>query len=92
MIITLCGSTKYQEELLNAFNELTIKGHIVLANFTDHSKQGEGWKELVDKIHLQKIDMSDAIYVVHSTYIGESTANEIDYAFKHGKNIIYDNQ
>lgn len=36
--------------------------------------------------------MSDAIYVVHSTYIGKSTAKEIDYAFKHGKDIIYDNR
>lgn len=40
--------------------------------------------------HWKKIDISDAIYVVNiGGYIGQSTQNEIDYATKLGKEVIY---
>ena len=40
--------------------------------------------------HWKKIDISDVIYVVNvGGYIGNSTKNEIEYAKKHGKEIIY---
>ena len=44
----------------------------------------------LDKIHRKKIDISDAIYVVNiDGYIGDSTKNEIEYALKNGKEVIY---
>ena len=44
----------------------------------------------LDKIHRKKIDISDAIYVVNiDGYIGNSTKNEIEYAKKNNKEVIY---
>ena len=50
----------------------------------------EGTKEMLDNMHKRKIDMADAIYVINvGGYIGESTRSEIDYATRHGKEILY---
>ena len=47
-------------------------------------------KELLDYIHLVKIDNSDEVFVLDvSGYIGESTAKEIAYAKRMNKNIKY---
>ena len=46
--------------------------------------------EILDKLHRAKIDISDAIYVVNiGGYIGDSTRSEIEYAKKHGKEVIF---
>ena len=40
--------------------------------------------------HYRKIDLSDGIYVVNiDGYIGESVRKEIEYAEKHGKEVVY---
>ncbi|MFC4652216.1 hypothetical protein ACFO26_04780 [Lactococcus nasutitermitis] len=42
------------------------------------------------KAHLRKIDLADAIFVVNKNgYIGEAVKNEIWYAKKQNKEIIY---
>ena len=47
-------------------------------------------KALLGELHLSKIDMSDAIFVVNvGGYIGEAVTAEIAYAKKKGKEIIY---
>ena len=47
-------------------------------------------KKMLDGMHRQKIDMSDAIFVINvNGYIGESTKNEIEYAKSKNKEIIY---
>lgn len=93
MIITICGSTKFKDEMLNTAKELTLNGNIVLMPFVfAHSgdKITDVQKTLLDQLHFQKIQMSDAIYVVNvNNYIGESTKNEIKYAKKLGKIITY---
>jgi len=49
----------------------------------------EEQKVMLDDIHKRKIDMSDAIYVINKDgYIGSSTRSEIQYAKRHGKQII----
>lgn len=46
--------------------------------------------DLIEKEHLKRIDLSDAIYVVNiGGYIGNSTRNEINYALSKGKEVIY---
>ena len=41
-------------------------------------------------MHLKKIDMADAIYVINvDGYVGSSTSKEIEYAKSHDKLIIY---
>jgi len=47
-------------------------------------------KELLDKIHLRKIDLSDEIFVLNvGGYIGESTEREINYARRMGKKVRF---
>ena len=40
--------------------------------------------------HYRKIDLSDGIYVVNMDgYIGTSVKKEIEYAERHGKEVLY---
>jgi hypothetical protein len=96
-VITLCGSTKFKEDFIRIQRELTLKGYVVISvglfGHADGEYQTvltEEVKEMLDDMHLQKIDMAEAIYVVNpGGYIGSSTAREIAYAKAHGKEIQY---
>ena len=45
---------------------------------------------MLDKIHKQKIDMADLVFIINKNgYIGESLRSEIKYAIKTGKPIEY---
>lgn len=94
-VITLCGSTRFKEQFLEAQKRLTLEGNIVISvGLFDHSGDDEVWtegtKEMLDNMHKRKIDMADAIYVINvGGYIGQSTRSEIDYATRHGKEILY---
>ena len=87
-IITISCSTRYINEIINYYNELTQKGYIVLADLTPHDKQGEFDKELVDKVHLSKIDMSDEVhFLLRDQHMGESVKKEFIYAKEKEKYI-----
>ncbi|MFW9871974.1 MAG: DUF4406 domain-containing protein [Candidatus Thorarchaeota archaeon] len=92
-IICLCGSTKFKEQFLDKAKELTLKGYIVLMpNVFGHfgDRIPDGRKTMLDKMHKEKIDMSDVVYIVNvDNYIGESTRNEIEYAKEKGKKILF---
>lgn len=100
-IVCLCGSTRFTSEMLIKQWEFTKYGFIVLSwcalpdsYFTGEEKahvgDQEGVKEIVDEVHLRKIDLADQIFVINvDGYIGESTRNEIEYAKVHGKRIRY---
>ncbi len=93
-IITLCGSIKFKNEFLKAQEKLTLNGNIVFTpNFFNNIKKeeiNEKTKQMLDKMHKQKIDISDEIYVINfGGYIGESTKSEIEYAKLKGKKISY---
>lgn len=80
-IITICCSTRYTKEIIDYYNELTQKGYIVLADLTPHDKQNEFDKELVDKVHLSKIEMADEVhFLLRNNYMGESVKKEFLYA------------
>lgn len=93
-VITLCGSTKFNEEFLKEQERLTLEGNIVLSvvMFT-HQKEGvfsEATKKMLDDMHKRKIDISDEIFVINKGgYIGSSTKSEIEYATKNGKKVNY---
>ena len=94
MIITLCGSTKFKDEFLEAQKQLTFDDHIVLSvGFFGHADNVELTTEQkirVDNLHKQKINMSDAIFVINKGgYIGESTYSEIDWARRMGKEVYF---
>lgn len=97
MIITLCGSARF-EPIFKAWNEaLSMSGHAVfsLAAYPSDKQNVKNWytdeeKKLLDAAHLRKIDASDAIFVINAfAYIGKSTFNEIAYAMYNEKQIIY---
>lgn len=101
-VVTLCGSTRFKEEFLQAQRRLTLEGNIVLSvGLFGHSGDKRTWKdmdeetrretkEMLRQMHRRKIDLSDGIYVVNvGGHIGENTRREIDYARKHGKWVTY---
>ena len=94
-VITLCGSTRFKEQFLEAQKRLTLEGNIVISvGLFGHSGDDEVWtpgtKEMLDDMHKRKIDMADGIYVINvGGYIGQSTRSEIDYALSQGKTVEY---
>jgi len=94
-VITLCGSTRFKDQFLEAQKQLTLEGNIVISvGLFGHAGDDEVWadgvKSMLDDMHKRKIDMADAIYVINpGGYIGESTRNEIEYARRNGKEIMY---
>ena len=94
-VITLCGSTRFKDEFLEAQKRLTLEGNIVISvGLFGHSGDDvvwtEGVKDMLDRQHLAKIDLADEIYVINvGGYIGDSTRREIAYAEFKGKTISY---
>lgn len=55
-----------------------------------HQAEAEGVREILDELHLRKIDLSDEVLVVNvNGYVGESTRNELAYAKRIGRAIRY---
>ena len=94
-VITLCGSTRFKEQFLEAQKRLTLAGIIVISvGLFGHSGDDEVWsegtKEMLDDMHKRKIDLADEIFVINvGGYIGQSTRSEIDYAKRNGKTVKY---
>ena len=101
-VITLCGSTRFKDEFMDAQKRLTLEGNIVISvGLFGHSGDNEVWesmeegtltktKEMLDYMHKRKIDMADEIFVINvGGYIGSSTRSEIDYAVAAGKPVHY---
>ena len=94
-VITLCGSTRFKDQFMEAQKRLTLEGNIVISvGLFGHSGDEEVWKpgtkEMLDDMHRAKIDMADEIFVINvGRYIGESTRSEIEYAMANGKPVRY---
>ena len=101
-VVTLCGSTRFKEQFIDAQKRLTLAGYIVISvGLFGHAGDQEVWdgmdegtlsktKEMLDDMHKRKIDMADEIYVINvGGYIGDSTRSEIQYAEEHGKPVRY---
>lgn len=94
-VITLCGSTRFKDQFLEAQKRLTLAGNIVISvGLFGHSGDDEVWtegtKEMLDDMHKRKIDMADGIYVINvGGYIGQSTRSEIEYARSQGKSVEF---
>ena len=94
-VITLCGSTRFKEQFIEAQKRLTLEGNIVISvGLFGHAGDDEVWtegtKEMLDDMHKRKIDLADEIFVINiGGYIGSSTRSEIEYAEATGKAIRY---
>lgn len=98
-VITVCGSSRFVEQMAVVRWELEKQGNITLglhllpaayAQCQDHIAEEQGVAAQMDELHLRKIDMSDKIFVVNvDGYIGESTAREIAYAKARAIPVVY---
>ncbi len=92
-IITLCGSLKFQKEMMLIAEKMALEGHCILTPVYPILENVERTEEQLLKLkeaHLKRIKLSDTILVVNANnYIGNSTNLEIEYAKKLGKEIIY---
>lgn len=96
LIITLCGSARFEPLFKNWNEALTLAGHTVFSLAVYPSDKGtKEWysqeiKEALDAAHLRKIEVSDAVVFLNkSAYLGESSLHEYEYAKSKGKRILF---
>lgn len=89
----MCGSLKFTDEIQQIAEKLELEKEYVVLSVIPHTMDRaltDLEVKLLGELHREKIDISDAIFVVNiGGYIGEAVANEIDYAKVKGKEIIY---
>jgi hypothetical protein len=93
-IITVCGSYKFKKEMIEITEKMTLQGNCMLTPIELAKPNKEAYTEnealIIDKMHKEKIKLSDAILVVNvNNYIGSSTKSEIEFAKNLNKEIIY---
>lgn len=96
-VVVLCGSTRFGEEFEKQNWRLTLERKIVLsigvlkhAPVGHHLGEALGMEDLLDELHLRKIDLADRVFVLNvDGYVGESTGREISYARSLGKPIDF---
>ena len=91
-VITVCGSLKFINEMMDITEKMELKGNCMLVPIYNSNKDCFTAKEasLLDMMHKERIKLADAILVVNvGGYIGSSTKNEIEYAKSLDKEIIY---
>ncbi len=92
-IITICGSLKFQKEMMIEAQKLSLKGFCVLTPIYPVIENIEISKEELQFLkneHLKKVEISDSIFVINKeNYIWDSTKSEIEYAKSLWKEIIY---
>ncbi|MBR3254812.1 MAG: hypothetical protein IKF97_01080 [Clostridia bacterium] len=92
-IITLCGSLKFQKEMMIVAEKMALEGNCILTpvyQTIENLKRSEEQLQKLKEEHFKRIELSDAILVINvNNYIGNSTSLEIQYAKDLGKEIIY---
>ncbi len=92
-IVTICGSMKFQKQMLEVAERLELRnGYIVIQCIYSDKERilSHHDIQILSELHYKKIDISDAIYVVNiGGYIGQSTKNEIEYARSLNKEVIF---
>lgn len=92
-VVTICGSMRNFERMLDAAGALTDEGAVVLAPFVavaPHEGDSDR-KAKLDELHVHKIDLCSRVVVVTGLdgYFGESTRREIEYARATGKTVEF---
>lgn len=93
-IITVCGSLRFIKEIMEITEKMDLQGNCMLSIIypTKPNKNDYTDEEVImlDKMHKERIKLSDAILVVNvDNYIGSSTKREIEFAKSLNKEIIY---
>lgn len=102
--VCICGSSKFSDLIAVAKWELEKRGIMATGlhflpewywkgaklKESHHAAEQEGVAQILDELHLKKIDKYEAVLVVNfNGYIGDRTKIEIEYAKQHGKPIVY---
>lgn len=91
--VTVCGSFRFWEKIQECAERLELEQGYVVLNVIGHvldRELTEEDKKLLGELHLAKIEISDAIFVVNEGgYMGEAVKREVEYAKALGKEIMY---
>lgn len=97
-VVTLCGSTRFKDEYEEVNRVLELNDWVVLTVASYYHKEKDRslrrwilkYKKKLDRLHLAKIELSQAIIVIDvGGYVGSSTRNEIRHAVKRKKPVYY---
>ena len=93
-IITVCGSLKFKDEMIKIAEKMELDGNCMITPIYPTNPDKDAYTneeaDMLDKMHKEKIKISDAILVVNvDNYIGSSTESEIEFAKTLNKEIIY---
>lgn len=93
-VVAVCGASRFLTELLEAQEELSRQGHVVL-----HTPRRTpiAWSELnateqqqARQHYLRRLEFVDLLYVVNVTgYVGDDTRLEIEQANRYGIAVRY---
>lgn len=96
MILTLCGSARFESHWHEANKQLGLAGHICFSIMTFPSiEKSKTWytpdqKWILDLAHFAKIEESDgAVFLNVGGYLGESSLRELTWARMRGKLIFF---
>lgn len=94
MIVTLCGSARFEDHFKTWNEALTMAGHTVFTLTRYPSEKGaklwytDAQKAALDDAHKRKINASEAVLVLNVFgYMGPSTLGEIEHAKARGKKL-----
>ena len=89
--MTLCGSMRFQNEMMEIAEKLAREGECVLTPVYMVMKDCEISEEEVKRLKLEqfkRIELANEIFVVNvDGYVGESTMAEIEFAERNGKRV-----
>jgi hypothetical protein len=96
MILTLCGSARFESYWHEANKQLGLAGHICFSLMTFPSIEGDkSWytpeqKWTLDLAHLAKIEESDGVVMLNiDGYLGESSLRELEWARMRAKRVFW---
>lgn len=92
IVVTLIGSTakKWMKQYDEVNRILTLNGFVVIsvAIFRHHVSNIEAHRDILERIHHQKIQLADLVVLIHKDAIGTHTKLEMEFCRKIGKHII----
>ena len=90
-VVTLCGSMRFQNEMMEIAEKLAREGECVLTPVYMVMKDCEISEKEVKRLKLEqfkRIELANEIFVVNvDEYVGESTMAEIEFAERNGKRV-----
>ena len=93
-VITVCGSYKFKKEMNEITEKMALKGNCMLTpiELTKPNKEAYTKEEalMIDKMHKEKIKLSNAILVVNvGGYLENRTKSEKAHIKSLNKEVLY---